>query len=101
MEGARTGLYHVIGFGVRRYRCGKNDETGAYICIDSAATLSRYTGRDDITDLHRDVVDDLTFTVPGEAGVYRRISEVLDCWFESGSMPYAQQHYPFADKAAF
>ena len=79
----------------------QNDETGAYICIDSVATLSRYTGRDDITDLHRDVVDDLTFTVPGEAGVYRRISEVLDCWFESGSMPYAQQHYPFADKAAF
>ena len=46
-------------------------------------------------------VDDLTFTKDNEPGVYRRIPEVLDCWFESGSMPYAQLHYPFEHEEVF
>jgi len=75
----------------------KNDETGAYICIGSVEELNKLTGAT-VTDLHRDHVDDLTFTKDGEDGVYRRIPEVLDCWFESGSMPYAQNHYPFENK---
>ena len=47
-------------------------------------------------DLHRHFIDELTFEKEGE--VYRRIPEVFDCWFESGSMPYAQNHYPFENK---
>jgi isoleucyl-tRNA synthetase len=43
----------------------------------------------------------LTFSVPGEEGTYRRVEEVLDCWFESGSMPYAQLHYPFENQSVF
>ncbi len=78
----------------------KNDETGAFICIGSIDELEQYTGIK-VDDLHRDTVDELTFTVPGQAGTYSRISEVLDCWFESGSMPYAQKHYPFEHKDAF
>jgi isoleucyl-tRNA synthetase len=74
-----------------------NDETGNQLCIGSVEELEQLTNTT-VTDLHRDHVDDLTFTIEGEAGVYRRIPEVLDCWFESGSMPYAQNHYPFENK---
>ncbi|MDR3624626.1 MAG: isoleucine--tRNA ligase [Chlamydiales bacterium] len=52
-----------------------------------------------ITDLHRHHIDSITFTVDGKE--YKRIPEVFDCWFESGSMPYAQNHYPFENKALF
>ena len=49
-----------------------------------------------MSDLHRHFIDDLSFEQQGR--VYRRIPEVFDCWFESGSMPYAQDHYPFENK---
>ncbi len=78
----------------------ENDVTHNFICIESIEELKKYTG-EEVTDLHREFVDDLTFEIPGEEGTYRRISEVLDCWFESGSMPYAQIHYPFENKDLF
>ena len=77
-----------------------NDETGNALCIGSIEELHDYTGVR-VTDLHREHVDDLSFALDGEAGTYRRIDEVLDCWFESGSMPYAQLHYPFENEAVF
>jgi isoleucyl-tRNA synthetase len=77
-----------------------NDVTGNRICIGSVDELERYTGVR-VTDLHREHVDPLVFTVSGEAGTYRRIEEVLDCWFESGSMPFAQLHYPFENAELF
>lgn len=77
-----------------------NDKNGKAICMGSLADLKKYTGKD-VTDLHREYVDDLTFTVAGEEGTYKRIPEVLDCWFESGSMPYAQLHYPFENQDVF
>ena len=77
-----------------------NDETDSRICIGSIDELEKYSGTR-IDDLHREYVDDLTFTIAGEAGVYRRVEEVLDCWFESGSMPYAQLHYPFENQTLF
>ena len=78
----------------------QNDVTGNYVCIGSLDELERYTGtRPD--DLHREFVDPLTFSVDGEEGVYQRVPEVLDCWFESGSMPYAQLHYPFENQNVF
>ena len=52
-----------------------------------------------ITDLHKHFLDDLLIHKNGKT--YRRIPEVLDCWFESGAMPYAQQHYPFENKELF
>ncbi len=78
----------------------RNDETGRCICIDSVSKLKQYTNKT-ISDLHPEVVDELTFTISGEAGIYRRVPEVLDCWFESGAMPFAQLHYPFQNKALF
>ena len=77
-----------------------NDKTDNRICIGSIEELYKLTGTR-VTDLHKESVDDLTFQQTGEEGTYRRIPEVLDCWFESGSMPYAQLHYPFENKELF
>ena len=77
-----------------------NDETGKQVCIGSRQELEELTGAHP-DDLHRENVDELTFSIDGEPGTYRRIEEVLDCWFESGSMPYAQLHYPFENEAVF
>ncbi|MEC7076769.1 MAG: isoleucine--tRNA ligase [Pseudomonadota bacterium] len=77
-----------------------NDETGKALCVGSIDELYDYTGVR-VDDLHREHVDDLTFQVQGEPGTYRRIEEVLDCWFESGSMPYAQLHFPFENEDVF
>ncbi len=52
-----------------------------------------------LEDYHRPWVDDVEFEIDGEK--FQRISEVLDCWFESGSMPFAQMHYPFENKEKF
>ena len=77
-----------------------NDKTGKAVCMGSLAELEKYTGVM-VKDLHREYVDDLQFTLPGEEGTYKRIPEVLDCWFESGSMPYSQLHYPFENEDIF
>lgn len=78
----------------------ENDTTGSFVCIGSRQELRHYTGVD-IDDLHREFVDSQSFKLENEEGTYRRVSEVLDCWFESGSMPYAQCHYPFENKEQF
>jgi isoleucyl-tRNA synthetase len=62
------------------------------ICVGSIDELEELSGQR-VTDLHKHTVDGVTFEKNGHT--YRRTPEVLDCWFESGSMPYAQQHYPF------
>jgi isoleucyl-tRNA synthetase len=54
-----------------------------------------------VTDLHRTGVDQIRFKCQNCSGLMVRISEVLDCWFESGSMPYGEQHYPFENKLIF
>lgn len=66
--------------------------SGRLKVIGSVRELEEKTGVA-VRDLHRHVIDELTFEEGGE--LYRRIPEVFDCWFESGAMPYAQQHYPF------
>ncbi len=62
------------------------------ICIGSISELEALSGVK-VTDLHKDVVDRVLIEKDGKT--YRRTPEVLDCWFESGAMPYAQMHYPF------
>ncbi|XP_027849362.2 isoleucine--tRNA ligase, cytoplasmic [Aphis gossypii] len=71
------------------------------VCISSIEQLHKMTGVL-VTDLHRETVDKLTIPSarPGFPPL-RRITEVFDCWFESGSMPYAQQHYPFENRKEF
>ena len=75
----------------------KSDD-GDIWCIGSVAELQEVTG-EKVTDLHKHFVDQLVIKRNGKT--YRRIPEVLDCWFESGSMPYAQEHYPFENKERF
>jgi isoleucyl-tRNA synthetase len=65
------------------------------ICVGSVAELEELSGQK-IDDLHKHFVDKIEITRDGKT--YRRTPEVLDCWFESGSMPYAQHHYPFEHK---
>lgn len=71
------------------------------VVIGSIAELKELSGRDDIQDLHRHFIDDITIPSKQGKGVLRRIEEVFDCWFESGAMPYAQEHYPFENKEQF
>lgn len=77
-----------------------NDVTDKRICIGSIEELKRYSGVE-VDDLHRENIDPLSFEVAGEQGTYHRVEEVLDCWFESGAMPYAQVHYPFENQDLF
>lgn len=66
-------------------------------CVGSLAELSELTGRDlSELDPHRPFIDDVTFTVDGVPGTFRRVPEVIDAWFDSGSMPFAQHGYPHA-----
>ena len=78
----------------------RNEVSGKTMCLSSVSELEKLTGKK-VQDLHRHFIDDLSFSLPKEKGTYRRIPEVLDCWFESGSMPYAQAHYPFENKKDF
>tara|TARA_B100001750_G_scaffold161825_1_gene130562 strand:- start:377 stop:3592 length:3216 start_codon:yes stop_codon:yes gene_type:complete len=86
-----------------------NDETGAMDCVGSvaeilernpdafahfeAAKAADPTLREDLM-VHKPWIDEVTWQKPGEAGTYRRVPEVIDCWFDSGCMPFAQWGYP-------
>ena len=73
-------------------------ESGKIRVIGSYAELKELSGVE-LEDYHRPWVDEITFEIDGEK--YTRIDKVLDCWFESGSMPFAQFHYPFENKEKF
>lgn len=73
-------------------------EDGETLCIGSISELEELTGKK-VTDLHKHFIDQLIINKNGKT--FRRIPEVLDCWFESGAMPYASFHYPFEKKAEF
>lgn len=75
-----------------------SDDYEEVVCIGSIAELEELSGVSPITDLHRESIDHITIPSKQGKGTLRRIEEVFDCWFESGSMPYAQQHYPFENK---
>lgn len=71
-------------------------------CIGSLAELEQKVGRSlQDLDLHRPYVDELTWEAPNGHGTMRRIPDVADAWFDSGSMPVAQWHYPFENRELF
>lgn len=77
----------------------KCPDCGKTICVGSREELKQLSGIYP-EDLHKHFVDKIT--IPCDCGgIMKRIPEVLDCWFESGSMPYAQNHYPFENKEYF
>ncbi len=73
---------------------------GETVCVGSVAELEKLTG-EKINDIHKHFMDKLELPSPSGKLPLQRVPEVLDCWFESGSMPYAQQHYPFERKEHF
>ncbi|MBN1685923.1 MAG: isoleucine--tRNA ligase [Spirochaetales bacterium] len=78
------------------WRCSSCGETE---CFGSRKELEERSGAA-VGDLHKHFVDEITFPCSC-GGTMKRISEVLDCWFESGAMPYGQNHYPFERKEHF
>jgi isoleucyl-tRNA synthetase len=81
------------------WRC---DDCGKTICVGSRDELKKLSGVYP-EDLHKHFVDTITIPCDGKdcKGTMRRTPEVLDCWFESGAMPYGQSHYPFENKTFF
>ena len=73
-------------------------DRGTVKVVGSYAELKELSGVE-LDDYHRPWVDDITFEIDGEK--FTRIDKVLDCWFESGSMPFAQLHYPFENQTKF
>ncbi len=73
-------------------------EDGETLCAGSRLELEELSGKK-IDDLHKHIVDTIEIVKGGKT--FRRIPDVLDCWFESGAMPYAQLHYPFQNEQAF
>ncbi len=72
-------------------------------CIGSRQELADKAGMPDVAkvELHRPYIDEVTYACPECGGQMRRVPEVLDCWFDSGAMPFAQHHYPFENKEVF
>lgn len=73
-------------------------DKGTVKVVGSYAELKELSGVE-LEDYHRPWVDEIEFDIEGEH--FKRIEKVLDCWFESGSMPFAQLHYPFENKEKF
>jgi len=78
----------------------RSDDWEEVVCVGSVAELHELSGVL-VTDLHKDTIDDIQIPSKQGKGMLKRVEEVFDCWFESGSMPYAQCHYPFENKEAF
>ena len=78
------------------WKCG----CGEMKVFGSVVELEKASGKS-VGDLHKHVVDEIAVPCEKCGGVMRRIPDVLDTWFDSGSMPYAQEHYPFENKEHF
>ena len=84
-----------------RERSGNYEEVLASLKAEGEKGYSSdYVGYEHI-ELHKPYVDRLTMPCPHCGKTMRRVPEVIDCWFDSGAMPYAQHHYPFENKALF
>ncbi|SDA78689.1 Isoleucyl-tRNA synthetase [Lachnospiraceae bacterium G11] len=78
-------------------------ECGHQECIGSREELKKLSGNDaaETVELHRPYIDEITCKCPKCGKEMHRVPEVLDCWFDSGAMPFAQHHYPFENKELF
>ena len=101
-------LENVIDWGLSRDRYWGTPlpvwvcpDCGAIEVIGSKAELKEKCGVKGDVELHRPYLDELTCACPKCGGKMKRTPEVIDCWFDSGSMPFAQYHYPFENKDLF
>lgn len=113
-ESVKTGRFHNWLAAARDWNVSRNrfwgtplplwvsDDHKEIVCVGSVEELKKLSGHTgDIQDLHRDVVDEITIPSKQGKGTLRRVTQVFDCWFESGSMPYASCHYPFDNPDKF
>ena len=100
LEGARDWAISRNRFWGNPIPVWKCDGSDYVEVIGSIAELEEKCGQK-VEDIHKHNVDKLTWPSPDGKGTMRRVPDVLDCWFESGSMPYAQLHYPFENKERF
>jgi len=78
--------------------CGHDDCIGG---VEELRSKPGIRGVDGLSDLHRPYIDDVTYGCPQCSKDMRRVPEVIDCWFDSGAMPFAQWHYPFENQTVF
>ncbi len=78
-------------------------ECGHFHCVGSRQELADLSGNPESAkvELHRPYIDEVTFPCPECGKTMTRVPEVIDCWFDSGAMPFAQHHYPFENKELF
>jgi isoleucyl-tRNA synthetase len=79
------------------WRCGEEH----YTVVGSLDELRSLSGHEGQFDMHPPGIDEVTIKCPQCQKEAKRVEQVFDCWFESGSMPYAEDHYPFENKDAF
>ena len=101
-------LENVIDWGISRERYWGTPlpiwvcpDCGEIHVVGSRQELRELCGLDHDIELHRPYIDELTMKCSKCGGTMKRTPEVLDCWFDSGSMPFAQLHYPFENKELF
>ncbi len=102
-------LSNVLDWGVSRNRYWGTPlniwecECGHQHCVGSRQELFEMSGNEaaKTVELHRPYIDEITLTCPECGKPMHRVPEVLDCWFDSGAMPFAQHHYPFENKELF
>jgi len=77
------------------------DQCGEKVAVESIEDLKNRSGLKEIKDIHKPYIDEVHFSCSSCDGTMKRIPEVIDCWFDSGAMPYAQFHHPFAGDGQF
>lgn len=100
IEGARDwsiSRNRYFGAPIPVFKCENCEKTEVFGSVEEIEAFFKTS----VENLHRPYIDALKAPCPDCGGIIKRVPEVLDCWFESGSMPYAQIHYPFENKEWF